>query len=119
MPRKNRPIGPNSRPPALAKMDGRTRHAKHVAAVRTELLAHCGGKPSATQRALIDRCAMLSMHLAIIDARTVNGRGMTDHDARAYIAWSNAYARTLAKVGLRGAAPPTRTLADHIAATAP
>jgi hypothetical protein len=84
-------------------MDGRTWEAKLLGKVMADLTAHCGGKPSATQRALIDRAAWLTLYVAKIDRRTAEGGTMTEHDSRTYLAWSNALARTLAKIGLKGA----------------
>jgi hypothetical protein len=80
------------------------------------LTAHLGGNPSVTQRRLIDRAAWLSLHLAQIDQRAVEGKGMSAHDARTYLGWSNTLTRTLAALGLQ--APPEagpKTLQDHIA----
>jgi hypothetical protein len=48
-------IGPHSRPDKLQIVDGRLAEAKLMASVRAELTQHLGGKPSATQRILIDR----------------------------------------------------------------
>jgi hypothetical protein len=81
--------------------------------VRAELAAHVGGKPSATQRALIDRIAWLYLHIAMLDARSVERRHMTEHDSRTYLAWCNTLARTLRQLGLKGVEPNPRTLRNH------
>lgn len=107
-------IGPYSRPRRYEKMDGRTWEAKLLMQVRSDLTAHCGGAPSATQRALIDRAAWLTLHVAQIDRRSAEGRAMTDHDSRTYLAWSNALARTLARIGLKSA-QQAPSLRDHLA----
>ena len=109
-------IGPYSRPDALRKMDGRTWEAKLLKHVRAELVAHVGGTPSATQKALIDRAAWLSLHVAQIDQRTADGRQMTEHDSRTYLAWSNSLARTLKALGLKGVAQQGPDLKTYLAA---
>jgi hypothetical protein len=110
-------IGPYSRPHALAKVDGRTREARLMQRVRAELVSHVGNRPSATEMALIDRAAWLSLHVAQLDARAAEGRAFTEHDARTYLAWSNSLARTLRQLGLKGskASAPARSLAEHLA----
>jgi hypothetical protein len=98
-------IGPYSRPPALARLDQRTREAKLLREATADLTAHVGGKPSAVQRRLIERAAMLALRLALMDAKEPHG-GLSERDAREYLCWNNAYVRTLAALG-----GPTATLA--------
>jgi hypothetical protein len=50
-------IDPHSRPDKLQIVDGPLAEAKLMARVHEELTQHLGGKPSATQRILIDRDA--------------------------------------------------------------
>ena len=111
-------IRPYSRPDAFAKIDGRTWQAKLVRETRADLLAHVGSNPSATQRALIDRCAWLTLHIAQIDRRTADGKAMTPHDAATYLAWSNSLSRTLTRIGLKSAASAPPSLKEHLAARA-
>lgn len=108
-------ITPRKASDALAKMDGRTWEAKLLRETRRDLADHCGCTPSATQRALIDRAAWLTLYIAQIDRRTAEGRAMTEHDSRTYLAWSNSLARTLAKIGLKSSAQQAKSLRDHIA----
>lgn len=104
---------PYSRADALAKMDRRSVEARILREVRTDLTAQVGGKPSAAQRALIDRVAWLTLHIAQIDAKTAEGRAMTEYDARQYLAWCNTLAKTLTKIGLKGVSPgPPRSFAE-------
>jgi hypothetical protein len=112
---KTKAIGPYSRPTTLRKLDQRTREAKHMQAVRRELTAHVGGAPSATQRALIDRFAWLSLHVAMLDAKTAERGEMTEHDSRTYLAWSNSLSRSLRALGIKAAAEKPPTLAQHLA----
>ncbi len=99
-------IGPYSRPASLAKMDGRTREARLMRDFRARLVVHVGGRPSATQSALIDRAMWLALHVAQLDERTAAGGAMTEHDSRTYLAWSNSLTRTLRELGTEGAASP-------------
>jgi len=81
--------------------------------VRAELSVHVGGRPSATQRALIDRAAWLTLHIAQLDAKMADGRPLTECDSRTYLAWSNSLTRTLKQLGLQGAAEKPKTLAEY------
>jgi hypothetical protein len=108
-------IGPYSRPHRLAKLDGRTREAKMLRAIRAELAAHVGGKPSVTERMLIDRCAMLTLRLAQMDEKIAGGV-LTDIDSRSYVAWSNGLARSLQALGLKPATEAPKRLAEVLAA---
>ena len=102
----------------LAKVDGRTREARLMARTRADLVAHCGGSPSATQRALIERAVNLSVRVAAMDAKFVEDGTMTEHDSRTYLAWSNTLARTMRQLGLNGPAPRPLTMAEKLAASA-
>ena len=91
---------------------------------RSALLAHVG-TPSATQRALVERAVMLTLHCALFDRRALEAGGLSERDGKSYLAYSNALARTLRALGLKGAAPPPapdpfarngRTVADLVAA---
>jgi hypothetical protein len=113
------PLAPNSRPGALAKLDGRGKEARLMRDTRRDLTAHVGGKPSATQRALIEQCAQLRLRLAVMDRAFVeSGSVMTSHDSRTYLAWSNSYSRTVRLLGLNAAAEKPATLADYLASKA-
>lgn len=111
-------LGPYSRESALIRMDGRTREARILRKVKADLAEHVGGRPTATQKAIIDRAAWLSLHLAQLDARAVEAGGvLSERDARQYLAWSNALTRTVARLGpgkAREAAPDLETIiAEH------
>ena len=112
---KVRDIGPYSRPHMLAKLDRRTREARHLESVRSDLTAHLGGTPSATQRQLIERAAWLSLRVAMLDATMATTGAMTEHDSRTYLAWSNSLARTLAVLGLKGQVAAVPDLAAYLA----
>lgn len=110
-------LPPYSRPNALAKIDGRTREARLMREARAELVAHVGGTPSATQRVLIERAVQLTLQIAMLDAKQAGG-GLTEHDGRTYLAWTNTLTRLMRQLGMTGAAQRPRSLADHIAARA-
>ena len=113
---KSRPLGPYSRSGSLASIDGRTKEAGLLRAVRDDLTAHVGGAPSATQKALIERAAWLSLHVAQLDAKMADNGSMTEHDSRTYLAWSGALSRTLRDLGMKGASTPApQSLADLLA----
>lgn len=101
------PIGPYSSPKRLAKPDGRTREWAYVRHVRDELVRHVGGAPSAVEAQLIDRAAILSMHVALFDRRAIAAGGMTARDSREYLALHNSLIRTLMRLGTKGAAAST------------
>ena len=113
---KARDIGPYSKPHVLAKLDRRTREARHLESVRADLTAHLGGNPSATQRRLIERAAWLSLRVAMLDAAMAESGVMTDHDSRTYLAWSNSLSRVLAHLGLKGSEPKMPTLEEQMEA---
>lgn len=84
--------------------------------LRADLVEHVGGKPSATQRALIDRAAWLSLHVLQMDARFSEREGSpSERDGRQYLAWSNSLARTLVAIGIKPAAAATLSLREHLA----
>jgi hypothetical protein len=67
---------------------------------------------------LIRRCARLALHLELEDEKMLAGQPLSDHGSRRYLAWNNALVRTLARLGLQGAAKSAPTLAEIIGATA-
>lgn len=112
-------ISPHCIPHTLAKLDGRTREARLMRQVRQELTQHCGGNPSATQRALIERAVNLTVRIAAMDQRFAETGTQTEHDARTYLAWSNTLTRTMRHLGLKGAAAAAPSLANYLATRAP
>ena len=114
-----KPIGSPSRPGALTRLDGRSREARLLRDTRAELAAHVGGKPSATQTALITRAAMLTLYLARMDAKAMETGAMSDHATREYLAWSNTLTRTMRQLGLKGIAEKAPSLSEIIAGRKP
>jgi hypothetical protein len=97
-------IGPHSRPGRLALIDGRKAEAQFMKRIRDELTAHVGGRPSATQRMIIDRCAALSLRIHLMDrAEARNDAFMSEKNAREYLCWTAALSRLLRQLGLEEA----------------
>jgi hypothetical protein len=105
-------IGPYSKEGVLARIDKRSREALFLRRVTEELSEHVGGRPSAAQRALIERAAMLSLRLAMLDERVITGE-MTTNVAGEYLAWSNSLTRTMVALGLEPARS-VPTLAQYL-----
>ena len=106
--------GPYSKSGAISLLDARSREAQFMRRVRAELIAHCGGRPNPVQRQLVERAVRLSLALELLDERMMH-EGIETGGYNHYIAMSNALSRTLAKIGLDGAAPKLPELADVIA----
>jgi hypothetical protein len=110
-------IGPYSKPCVLAKIDQRTKEARLLRETRASLAARVGN-PSVVQAALIERAAWLTLRLAQLDAKMTEGGAFSDHDNRAYMAWSNGLTRTLARLGMQPAAARQPTLQEYLASKA-
>ncbi len=85
-------------------------------ATRADLVRHVGGSPSATQKLLIERAAVLQLRLAMMDRAKSPGGDLSEKSAREYLCWHNSLVRTLRELGLQAAPTPIPTLADHLAA---
>ena len=97
---------------------GRSKEGELARRVRRDLIAHLGGKPSATQSMLIARMAWLLVHMARIDERAMAGDGLSAHATREYLAWHGQVARGLAQLGLKGAPARIPTPAEVMAGRA-
>lgn len=109
-----------SRPPenlrTTVRLDGRTKAAKAAKRFEADLVAHVGGRPSATQAALIAQGVQLSLRLAAMDDAFAARGEQSAHDGRQYLAWSNALSRLLRSLGTKGTAQKPPNLADYLAA---
>ncbi len=110
--------GPRSRPHVLLRLDQRTREAAIIRRTREELTTHVGGNPTATQAALIERCAMLTLLVALSEKKAVEAGGLTERSSREHIALCNSLTRALRQLGLKGEAPRGPSLAEYLAAKA-
>jgi hypothetical protein len=93
----------------LAKIDGRTKESRLMAAARAELTRHVGGSPNSIQRALIERAARLMLYIEVMDRETLETGTMSERVSRQYLAWSNSRRLTLRDLGVRASpdvAPP-------------
>ena len=84
--------------------------------VRRELVAHVGGQPNAVQRQLIERAVRLSLALELFDERMMHEASFMAKDHNKYISWSNALARTLARLGVKAADAKPPSLAEALEA---
>jgi hypothetical protein len=73
--------------------------------VRQDLTQHVGGKPSAVQRAMIERAVWLSLRLAQLDRKIADSKNFTEIDSNCYLAWNNSLVRTLARLGIEPSKP--------------
>jgi hypothetical protein len=114
LPKRTRAIDPQMRPIRWANK-GHSREARLFRALRTELVAHVGGKPTAAERAIIDRCAILQTHLALLDERMFGTGELSDHASKQYLAWANAVSRMLQALGLKPSKPQAMTARESLA----
>jgi hypothetical protein len=98
------------RPSKVQPRDGRSAEGVFLRRTRAELTQHVGGHPTAPQRALIDRVAILTLHVARMDTAAIAAGGFSDHASREYLDWSNALTGTLAQLGPQAAQAPTPSL---------
>jgi hypothetical protein len=66
----------------LAKIDGRTKESRLLAAARAELIRHVGGAPNSIQRTLIERAARLQLYLEVMDRETLETGTMSERASR-------------------------------------
>ena len=101
----------------MTKIDGRSADGRFLRRVRAELALHCGGKPSATQHALIDRIAWLRLRIAAMDSNSASAKPMTECDSRTYLAWVGTMSRLMRELGPAVPLPDAKpaTLKDFLA----
>ncbi len=97
-------------------LDRRTKESATYRETVDSLTKHLGGQVSATQRCLIERAAMLTVHLARLDKRSLEAGAMSETDAKSYLAWTGTMVRTMAQLGLQGAKQKPPTPAEMVAA---
>jgi hypothetical protein len=118
--RENRnKIGPYSRRlrrGAIGDMvDGRSTIGRFCRDLEAQLVRHCGGAPSITQRLLIDRLIRTTAQLDALDRKLMNGEAWSDHDSRTHGGLINRQRLLLREIGLQPTAPRAPSLADHLA----
>jgi len=103
---------PYTRPVRVAGVTTRSAEGRLIRDVRRDLIEHLGGTPSPAQRLLIERAVMLTVQLARMDGKSLKEGAMSEHASREYLAWSNTLSRLLRQLGLKGAPPKPRSLAE-------
>jgi hypothetical protein len=99
-----RQVGPYSRLD-LPTFSGKTREGAFLRGVRAELVKHVGGRPSATQAALIEAAAQLRLRITLMDRKFSETQTQTEHDTRTYLAWVGSLARLMTRLdNLKGTA---------------
>ena len=88
---------------AIARPRRQTKQARFLNQVRDDLTAHVGGKPSPTQRLLIERIAMTLLRIELMDLSALRDGTLAERQAREYLAWNNTVARMLRSLGLKSA----------------
>jgi hypothetical protein len=118
MAKTHRRVGPYSRTLRRgaigATIDGRSTIGRYVRDLEAQLVAHCGGHPSITQRLLIDRAIKTTVQLAALDEKLAAGAGWTDHDSRTHGGLINRQRLLLRELGLKAAAAPAPTLVKQL-----
>jgi hypothetical protein len=89
----------------------RTKLAKLMRETRAALVAHVGGDPSATQRALIEQIVLLTARCRQSEVKMLAGTD-TEFDGRSYLAWSNALRRSLRDLGMEPNSACSPSLAE-------
>jgi hypothetical protein len=111
-----RRTGPYSRLD-LPTFSGKTREGAFLRGVRAELVKHVGGRPSATQAALIEAAAQLRLRITLMDRKFSETHTHTEHDTRVYLAWVGSLARLMTRLdSLKGVADKPPALQDYLAA---
>ena len=97
--------------------DGRSREMMLLRATRAGLIEQLGGegRVTAAQRMLVEDAAMLTLHMALIDARAVSAGGMSQADQKSYTSMRNTRRRALVLLGLENAPRPRPTVSDFVA----
>jgi len=84
---------------------------------RAALVAHVGGNPSATQKAIIERAVQLTLRVATMDRKFAETGEQTEHDSRTYLAWNGSLSRVLRDLGMKAAVNrSTPGLQEYLAA---
>jgi hypothetical protein len=94
----------------LLQLDKRSREYRLMRQIRKDLTEHIGGSPSPVQRMLIERAVILSLRVALLDQKIVDGEILTTMDNNQYLAWSNSLVRTLRELGVQPTDPPAPSL---------
>jgi hypothetical protein len=78
-------IGPYSSNAILSKPDGRTKEARLVASLRSELIAHVGGSPTVAERMMIDQACELQLRIAKMNREFMRDGEHADGDSQTFL----------------------------------
>lgn len=95
--------------------DGRSAEGRFVRHLEAELVRHCGGAPSITQKLIIERIIRLRLQLDALDKKLAAG-DWTPHDSRTYGGILNAYRLLARELGLKAAAEREPSVDELLAA---
>ncbi|TLU71466.1 hypothetical protein [Lichenicoccus roseus] len=101
---------------SLLSLDGRSTEGRLLRKVREELIAHVGGKPSATQKQIIEQICWLRLHITKMDAKALQAGEFSLAAGKQYLAWSNSLERLSRQLGLQGPKQKPPTAAEMVAA---
>jgi hypothetical protein len=100
---------------AIGKLaDGRTELGRFIRDLEAQLVAHVGGRPTITQRLLIERLIKTHVQLDMLDDKLQRG-DWTANDSRTYGGLLNALRLTSRELGLDAASDKPQRLADVLA----
>jgi hypothetical protein len=86
-------------------LDGRSEAGRYARDLEAQLTEHVGGKPTITQRLLIDRTVRTALQLRALDDKFDAAGGWTDMDARTHHGLINRQRLLLRELGLKAATP--------------
>jgi hypothetical protein len=115
----SRRIGPYSRTLrrgviGTSAIDGRSTAGRYWRDLEAQLVAHCGGAPTITQKLLIERLIRTTVQLNALDEKLLAADNWTDHDARTHGGLINRQRLLLRELGLRGKDATGPSLAEYL-----
>jgi hypothetical protein len=82
----------------IAHLDSRTRLGRVQKATIKKLCEYFDGEPDVIEMGLIRRAALLQTKCLMLDEKIVSGKDLNEMETNHYLAWSNAYCRTLQRL---------------------
>jgi hypothetical protein len=96
-------------------IDGRSAIGRYLRDLEAQLIAHCGGSPSITQKLLIERVIRTTVQLNKLDEKLEASDGnWTDHDSRTHGGLINRQRLLLRELGVKPASAPGPSLDDWL-----
>lgn len=97
-----------------ASIDGRSTTGRFIRDMEKQLIDHVGGKPTVTQRLLIERIIKVRLQLDLLDDKLTSGE-WTPHDSRTYGGLLNAYRLLAREIGIEAASAAQPSVQDRLA----